>query len=612
MAVGDNETVTPILREAVLAMKGAQFALAADKLDSIASEMQADAKFLGLAAEANIKAKRPEFAVPFLVSLLKQRPNSHEVLNSIGDCLRKVGRYHDAVKYFDRSIALASAKPEYLYNFGLCLIEMQEFSRAESIFRRSLELRSNYVKGALGLVKALEGQYNWNAAQRVLESMLIDQTSNPVVWFRMAKVNQELGDKQGSISCLSKAFSLQPTESGLYSEAAVVAVALQENDLAIEWLEVGMQRYPEDATINWIYAIVRYELDDEDYLSHYQNRSLENQNPRLVSDYATLLVSLDRPEEAAQLLASSDYGEAYENADILNAHLRLLLKKASYQRIIDLASFIDRPLSRRMLVEAYLGLGLMTEADSLVDTLLADDPDNQYLIALKGSVLKGIEMNPAEAVYYDREYGLERFVVEIDLHEYCDQAELFKMNTLVSGFVSDLHVFKRNPLHQSVIGGTQSAGNLFSQPSHALHKLKSHLLAALGKVMDKKYFDEIAPVQVSRRHLGEFRVESSWSIQLKGSGHHKPHVHSKGWLSCVYYLEVPDEIETPSNSADKSGWLALGRPGVGVPYSAVPELYIAPAVGKLIIFPSYVWHETLPFKSNQPRITVAFDLIPSK
>ena len=69
MAIADNKAVAPILREAVLAMKGAQFTLAADKLDSIASEMQADAKFLGLAAEANIKAKRPEFAVPFLVSL---------------------------------------------------------------------------------------------------------------------------------------------------------------------------------------------------------------------------------------------------------------------------------------------------------------------------------------------------------------------------------------------------------------------------------------------------------------------------------------------------------------------------------------------------------------
>ena len=127
---------------------------------------------------------------------------------------------------------------------------------------------------------------------------------------------------------------------------------------------------------------------------------------------------MNRTEEAAQLLASSDYGEAFENADILNAHLRLLLKKASYQRIVDLASFIDRPLSKRMLVEAYLGLGLMAEADSLTDALLADDPDNQYLIALKGNIQKGADLTSAEASLYEREYRSERFVVEINLLDF--------------------------------------------------------------------------------------------------------------------------------------------------------------------------------------------------
>ena len=610
--VTDNKKVTPILREAVMAMKRSEFALAADKLDSISSQFLGDIKFLGLAAEANIKANRPELALSFLRLFLVRQPENHGVLNSIGDCLRKLGSYQEALKFLDRSVDLASTKPEYLYNLGLCLTEMREFSRAESVFRRSLELRGNYIKGALGLVKALEGQTNWIAAKLVLESMLVDQMSNEVVWFRLAFVNQQLGDKAGAIKCLTKAFQIGPAEPSIYSEAAIILVALQESDLAIDWLEAGLEKYPKDPAINWVYAVVRYELNFEDYLSHYQTRSPDHQSPRLVSDYATLLASMDRTDDALQVLTVSGYGEDFDNPDILNTQLRILLKKAAYQRVVDLASFINGPLSKRMLVEAYLGLGLMSEAGSLVDTLLADDPDNQYLIALKGIVLRGARSTSSETVLYEREYRPERFVVEIDLLDYCDQTELFKINTLVSGFVSELHVFKRNPLHQSVIGGTQSSGNLFSSPNFALNKLKNHLLAALTRVLDAKYFDELAPDQVSRRHLGKFQVESSWSILLKANGHHKPHVHSKGWLSCVYYLDVPNEIVKSSNTSDKSGWLALGRPGVDVTYAAEPDLYLAPAVGKMIVFPSYIWHETVPFQSAQPRITVAFDLIPSE
>ena len=30
----------------------------------------------------------------------------------------------------------------------------------------------------------------------------------------------------------------------------------------------------------------------------------------------------------------------------------------------------------------------------------------------------------------------------------------------------------------------------------------------------------------------------------------------------------------------------------------------------LVLFPSYFWHGTVPFVSDQPRLTVAFDAVP--
>jgi hypothetical protein len=29
-----------------------------------------------------------------------------------------------------------------------------------------------------------------------------------------------------------------------------------------------------------------------------------------------------------------------------------------------------------------------------------------------------------------------------------------------------------------------------------------------------------------------------------------------------------------------------------------------------VLFPSYFWHGTVPFQSDQPRVTVAFDAVP--
>ncbi|MFZ4748450.1 MAG: putative 2OG-Fe(II) oxygenase, partial [Sphingomonas sp.] len=40
-----------------------------------------------------------------------------------------------------------------------------------------------------------------------------------------------------------------------------------------------------------------------------------------------------------------------------------------------------------------------------------------------------------------------------------------------------------------------------------------------------------------------------------------------------------------------------------------PRRVVAPLPGKLVLFPSYFWHGTLPFTSAAPRLTVAFDAV---
>ena len=43
-----------------------------------------------------------------------------------------------------------------------------------------------------------------------------------------------------------------------------------------------------------------------------------------------------------------------------------------------------------------------------------------------------------------------------------------------------------------------------------------------------------------------------------------------------------------------------------------PEYSVRPAVGMLVLFPSYFWHGTVPFYSDQARLTVAFDAVPDR
>jgi hypothetical protein len=41
------------------------------------------------------------------------------------------------------------------------------------------------------------------------------------------------------------------------------------------------------------------------------------------------------------------------------------------------------------------------------------------------------------------------------------------------------------------------------------------------------------------------------------------------------------------------------------------EHWVQPKPGLLALFPSYMWHGTEPFGGTEPRLTIAFDLVPN-
>ena len=60
----------------------------------------------------------------------------------------------------------------------------------------------------------------------------------------------------------------------------------------------------------------------------------------------------------------------------------------------------------------------------------------------------------------------------------------------------------------------------------------------------------------------------------------------------------------------EEGILSFGAPAMLPTPALEAELSVRPEVGQLVLFPSYFWHGTLPFHSDQPRLTVAFDVVP--
>jgi tetratricopeptide (TPR) repeat protein len=118
-----------------------------------------------------------------------------------------------------------------------------------------------------------------------------------------------------------------------------------------------------------------------------------------------------------------------------------------------------------------------------------------------------------------------------------------------------------------------------------------------------------APVPVPRR----WRL-AGWAVVLRSSGHQVPHFHPSGVVSGVYYVRVPKSVQAPGSNG--AGALRLGVPPENI-LTLAPggedsflTATVTPEPGKLVLFPAYAWHHTIPFEDAEDRICVAFDVVP--
>jgi tetratricopeptide (TPR) repeat protein len=98
-----------------------------------------------------------------------------------------------------------------------------------------------------------------------------------------------------------------------------------------------------------------------------------------------------------------------------------------------------------------------------------------------------------------------------------------------------------------------------------------------------------------------------WALLFRGAGHQLPHHHPGCWMTGVYYVSARYDVPRPD--APRPGLIRIGGlpgwAGVAPPW---PVLEIEPVPGTLLLFPSFVPHETVPPGDGAERISVAFDV----
>ncbi len=158
---------------------------------------------------------------------------------------------------------------------------------------------------------------------------------------------------------------------------------------------------------------------------------------------------------------------------------------------------------------------------------------------------------------------------------------------------------KKQPLLEK---GEQSSGNLFLIDRPEVKNLKQILEKQIEEYRTHFFHS-------SEGFLKKWPQNSSlfgWLVFINKGGQLKAHIHNQGWLSGSIYFKIPKK-KSPGEgniSFDLSG---SDYPDEGKTF---PKTEHNIKKGDLVLFPSSLYHNTLPFSSDEERVSLAFDVMP--
>lgn len=593
--------------QAVQALQKQDFATAARLFDRLGKVVLEHADLARAAGFAHINLQNMQLGINYLQASLGVDDNQPDVHATIGDILVELGDANTALRHLEKALARRSDEARLHHLKGLALLRLERFEESLASMRQALALAPDDMPAKLGEARALTELGRFEEAEKALQSLLDVNPDNAAVHFRYARLREKQLRYDDALTLLEKAADLGDSTPEICEALGLVELARGNPDKAIAAFQRGLDTDPGNAVLLAQQSLLRFEMGDEDAFASYERAVAASKSPVPRAEYVLrLLHSGDLAKAGEQLeIYARDFGR---DALWASRQARLLAERQDFAAMKALLA--DAPIEDQglmtLMVQALMGLGEYEDAERLIMSLLYRDRRDQYLLALLSTCYRATKPDAyANLVDYDK------LVRRVELAVPTGYDNLPAFNAALAERLEALHITRQNPLEQSVRGGTQTPGNILLQPDPVIQSLREAIFATLKREFNTDFFAGIGednPVNVARGR--ELALQAAWSIRVTQGGYHKSHVHNRGWYSSAYYVSVPEEI-LPQNAVDDAGALVFGEPDVSTPDEFGADRVLPPEEGILTLFPSFVWHGTRPYKSEAPRVVVAFDAVPT-
>lgn len=572
-----------------------------------------------------------------LAALVQEHPDFVEALRLLAGVAQALGDPEDAERLLRRAVALDPGWAPSVAALGELLLAWGRAEEAEPLLRRAAP---RYPRAALVLARHCNDTQRPAEAYAVAAPLCAAGPPDAELAAQHVAAAAALGRLGEALAVHRRRAEEAPDDAAAAEALAIALDAAQQPAEAARLAGQALARGRRSAALHQVQA--RSLVAQGEYARAEEAlRACLRLEPRRVEahDHLARLVWM-RSGDAAQATAALDEAlRAFPDDDALRAAKAAILQGAGDPRgayaclagraarpqappallvraglaALDFDPALALPLAERalrlapahaaarsLLAAALLGAGDARAALPHCEALRAAAPDDQYLIALQATAWRLL----GDARYREL-YDYERLVLPQRLEAPAPWTDLAAFLADLRRSLERLHDPHGHPLlFQSLRHGTETTADLARSDDPALRALFRAFDAPI-----RRYLEHIGRGDdpLRRRNRGGYRINGSWSVRLRRAGYHASHVHPRGWISSACYVALPGDLDPRG----EEGSLGFGAPGILTRPALPAEYRVRPAPGMLVLFPSYLWHGTAPFASDEARLTVAFDVVPA-
>jgi len=520
-----------------------------------------------------LRAGRPRDALELYQKILKIYPDDIDALNLSSIATFQLGNVQQALKLIRKALVVQPDHVDAHNNLGNLLKASNLLDEAETAYRCAIEIKPDYVGGHFNLGIVLEMLERLDEAETAYRHALAFKPDLLEACLNLGNVLKALGRLDEAIGAYQRALELAHDHADAHNNLGSALREMGRLDEAEVAYRRALDIEPQHQDAHYNLGIVMQEQGKLDDAVAAYRRALEC-NPSMAGAWVNL-------------------GYALQSSGKLDEAI------SSYRRAIEITP--GYPGAHVNLGDALLEIGDVKAARKACEAYLEEYPNDTSLLAWKAIVLRELGEREASCNLVN----FDRFIQQVRINAPAPYSSLAEFNTALAEHVRQHPSLVYAPSRHATRFGKHS-GELLTEPKGPIAYLEGAICAAVeAYVVSLRANPEHPFVNSTPRHFGL----TAWSIVLEGQGYQVPHIHPSAWLSGVYYVQLP-ELAGQSGQGD-AGWIEFGRPPEHFHCSVEPEVRaIQPEPGLMLLFPSYFYHRTVPFKSAGLRISISFDVLP--